>query len=169
MKPKTANALNEMRKAVARMHGIPENELIMTVNCRENEIPDSYCEDANFADQTIARLETIKYQILNNTYDAPAYLHEILAETMAMVDDLLDEENNDKIESILSAQKMLIDELILKNLPEAERKEIIKKIEADDFLANFSSRLNDFQDLYVLKRFYPKYNLPILSLYTAKS
>lgn len=39
MDEQTAKALNEMRKAVARMHGIDEKELEMTVNCRAEEVP----------------------------------------------------------------------------------------------------------------------------------
>lgn len=39
MDEKTAKALNEMRKLIAKAHDIDEKEFEMTVNCRSEEIP----------------------------------------------------------------------------------------------------------------------------------
>lgn len=38
MKPETAKALYEVGKAIAKLHGF-EGEIIMTVNCRTEEVP----------------------------------------------------------------------------------------------------------------------------------
>lgn len=172
MKPETAKALQEVGKAIAKSQGF-EGEIIMTVNCREQEVPDYFfnidedeMENICFGDEIIGRLETIRHWILNNTYDCPAYIHEFLAITEVFLRKLLNEIDTEKIESSLQKQKRILDELIVTRMPEDEYQKIVKEIKKDKFHRNgFSSRSLDFQNLLILKEFYKKYNLPDLTLY----
>ncbi len=48
MKIETFNALDAMRRAVAKSQGIDESELVMTVNCREQEVPEYFYDVEEF-------------------------------------------------------------------------------------------------------------------------
>lgn len=118
-------------------------------------------EDVSFGDEIICRLETIYHAFLNNIFDCPETLREILSKTLSVVRNLRDEDDPERIESVLESQKTLLNEAIIKYLSETN----------DDYYEftphryNISDKRPEFQHLMLVKKFRDKYNLPDLTLY----
>lgn len=120
-------------------------------------------ENVSFGDHIIGRLETIKWQIIENISSTPEWMHPELINIQVTCDALIDVIDSAKSEAELQRLKSSMDQTILANLTDEEYDELRSAFLKKHKLSHHSKFAVTEQ--IVCREFREKYNLPDLTLY----